>query len=62
MLMKPAMTGFMQYFGDFKLQAKKHGSGLLFPSPGYLPNPEIEPTSPALADEFLPLSHLGSPV
>ena len=29
-------------------------SGLLFPSPGDLPNPGIEPVSPALAGEFLP--------
>ena len=27
-------------------------SGLPFPSPGDLPNPEIEPASPALADGF----------
>ena len=31
-----------------------------FPSPGNLPNPGIEPTSPAWeADFFLPLSQLG---
>ena len=28
---------------------------------GDLPNPGIEPTSPALADGFLPLHHLESP-
>ena len=27
-------------------------SGLLFPSPGYLPNPGTEPVFPALAGEF----------
>ena len=31
---------------------KKHWSGLPFPSPGDLPNPEIEPRSPALAGIF----------
>ena len=39
---------------------------MLFPSPGDLPDPEIEPTSPespALAGKILllPLGHLGSP-
>ena len=34
----------------------------LFPSPGDLPNPEIEPRSPALqADSLQGLSHPGSP-
>jgi len=28
---------------------KEHWRGLPFPSPGHLPNPEIEPISPALA-------------
>ena len=32
-----------------------------FPSPGYLPNPGIEPKSPALQVDSLPLSHQGSP-
>ena len=31
---------------------QEHGSGLLFPSPGELPNPGIEPTSPALIGRF----------
>ena len=29
-------------------------------SPGDLPNPEIEPASPALQADSLPLSHWGS--
>ena len=41
-------------------------SRLPFPLPGYLPNPEIEPVSPALAGRFffffLPLSHLAIPI
>ena len=36
-------------------------SGLPFPSPGDLPDPRVEPTSPALAGDSLPLSHQGSP-
>ena len=43
---------------------QEYWSGLPFPSPGDLPDPEIEPESPvppALAGRFfLPLSHLGS--
>ena len=35
-------------------------SGLLFPSPGDLPDPEIEPMSPALQADSLPLSHQES--
>ena len=33
-----------------------------FPPPGDLPNPGIKPVSPALQADFLPLSHLGSPM
>ena len=31
---------------------KEYWSGLLFPSPGDIPDPGIEPTSPALAGGF----------
>ena len=50
---------------------QEYWSGLPFPSPVDLPDPGIEPTSPALADRclfvclflfVLPLSHQGSPV
>ena len=41
------------------LQAE-HWSGLSFPSPGDLPDPEMEPKSPALAGGLFTLSHLGS--
>ena len=37
----------------------KNMSGLSFPSPGDLPNPGIEPGSPALQADSLPLSHQG---
>ena len=36
-------------------------SGLLFSSPGHLPDPGIEPSSPAWQAGALPLSHLVSP-
>ena len=36
-------------------------SGLPFPSPGDLPNPGIEPTSPALADGFFTTEPPGKP-
>ena len=42
------------------LQARYY-SGLPFPSPGDLPDPGIEPPSPAMQANSLPLSHLGSP-
>ena len=32
-----------------------------FPSPGDLPDPRIEPVSPALQTDSLPLSHQGNP-
>ena len=41
---------------------QEYWSGLPFPSPEDLPDPGIEPMSPALAGGFfLPQSHLGSP-
>ena len=36
-------------------------SGLLFPPPGDIPDPGIEPASPVLQADSLPLSHQGSP-
>ena len=43
---------------------QEYWMGLPFPTPGGLPNPGIEPTSPvapALQTDSLPLSHQGSP-
>ena len=37
-------------------------SGLPFPPPGNLPDPRIEPVSPALQADSLLLSHQGSPL
>ena len=36
-------------------------SGLPFPTPGYLPNPGIEPTSPALSGRFFTIEPPGKP-
>ena len=40
---------------------QEYWSGLPFPSPGDLPDPGIEPMSPALQVDSLPLSHPESP-
>ena len=40
---------------------KNIGVGLRFPSPGDLPNPGIEPMSPALAGGFLTAEQPGKP-
>ena len=42
-------------------QCKNYWSGLPCPSPGDLPNPGIEPTSPALAIRFFTTEPLGKP-
>ena len=41
---------------------QEYWSGLPFPSPGDLPDPVIEPMSPALQADALPSEHLGKPV
>ena len=47
---------------SMKFSRQEYWSGLPFPSPGDLPNPEIEPRFLALQAETLyPLSHQGSP-
>ena len=40
---------------------QEYRSGLPFPSPGDLPNPGIEPRSPALQTDSLPSEPLGKP-
>ena len=40
---------------------QEYWSGLPFPSPGDLPDPGMEPTSPALAGRFLTAEPLGKP-
>ena len=44
-----------------RISQTRYWSGSPFPSPGDLPHPGIEPTSPALAGSSLPLSHQGGP-
>ena len=39
----------------------EYWSGWPFPSPGYLPNPGIEPRSPTLQEGFLPAKPQGKP-
>ena len=41
---------------------QEYWSGLPFPLPGGLPDPRIEPASPALQVNSLLLSHQGSPI
>ena len=40
----------------------EYWSGLPFPSPGDLPNPEIKPRSPALQVDSLPVELQGRPL
>ena len=41
---------------------QEYWHGLSFPSPGDLPNPGIEPTSPVLAGRFFTIEPPGSPL
>ena len=43
------------------LSRQEYWRGLLFPSPGDLPEPMIEPTSLAWQMDCLPISHMGCP-
>ena len=45
---------------SMRFPRQEYCSGLTFPSPGDLPNPGIEPMSPAWQVDSLSLSHLGS--
>ena len=40
---------------------QEYWSGLPFPSPDYLPDPGIKPTSPAFAGEFFTTEPSGKP-
>ena len=46
---------------SMEFSRQENWRGLLFPSPGVLPDPGIERGSPALQADSLPLSHLRSP-
>ena len=41
---------------------QEYWNGLPFPSPANLPDPGIEPVSPAWQANSLPLSHVASPI
>ena len=45
---------------SLEFSRQEYWSGLPFPSPGDLPNPWIEPGSPALQADALPSEHQGS--
>ena len=47
---------------SMRFSRQEYWSGLPFPSPGDLPDPGIEPGSPALQQTLYPLSHQGSPI
>ena len=44
-----------------EFSSPEHWSGYIFPSPGDLPNPGIEPRSPALQADSLPAEPQGKP-
>ena len=55
--------GLRPYFAppSMRFSRQKYWSGLPFPSPEDLPDPGIEPSSPTLQGDALPLNHLESP-
>ena len=46
---------------SMRFSKQEYWSGLPFPSPGYLPNPGIEPRSPALQADALTSEAPGKP-
>ena len=46
---------------SLEFSRQEYWSSLPFPSPGYLPNPEIEPRSPTLQADSLPSEPPGKP-
>ena len=47
---------------SMEFSRQEHWSGLLFPPPGALPNPEIKPGSPALEADYLSTEPQGKPL
>ena len=47
---------------SMEFSTQGHWSGLPFPSPGHLPDPEIEPKSPTLQADSLPTEPPGKSV
>ena len=50
-----------QALHSMEFSRQEYWSGLPLPFPGDLPNPEIEPASPALAGEFFTTEPPGKP-
>ena len=55
-------TGSCQAPPSTEFSRQEYWSGLLFPSPGDLPNPGIKPASPALAGSFFAVELPGKPM
>ena len=56
------MDGALQAPLSMEFSRQEHWSGLPVSPPGDLPDPGIEPESPAWQVNSLPLRHLGSPL
>ena len=59
--LQPPWTVPLQAPLSMEFARQEDWSGLPFPSPGYLSDPGIEPTSPALAGEFFTIEPPGKP-
>ena len=66
--LSPNLCNLMDYsvpgssvYGDWKLSRQEYQSGSPYASPGDLPNPGIEPRSPALLVGSLPFESPGKP-
>ena len=59
--LRPHGTVAYQTPHSMEFSRQKYWSGLPFPSPGDLPNPGIEPGSPALQADTLPSEPKGKP-
>ena len=55
----PTLCDPRDYIQSMDFSRPAYWSGLPFPSPGGLPNPRIEPRSPALQADSLPAEPLG---
>ena len=51
-----------QVLSSMEFPRQEYWSGLPFPSPGDLPDPEIKPRSPALQADTLPTEPPGKPI
>ena len=61
MIKTPHLRAWVPFLVGELRSKHEYWSGLVFPPPGDLPNPEIEPLSPTLQADSLPLCRLGSP-